>query len=52
MNVVEVFLEKFIIEWDNLVRFDVESIVVYLEVLKKLVLVLQERKYVIEDLKD
>jgi len=52
MNVVEVFLEKFTTEWDNLARSDAESTAVHLEALKKLALALQERKQAIEDLKD
>ncbi|KAM9000867.1 nesprin-1 isoform 8-T9 [Sarcophilus harrisii] len=52
MNVVEVFLEKFTKEWDKLARSDAESTTVHLESLKKLTLALQEKKHIIEDLKD
>ncbi|XP_016071417.1 PREDICTED: nesprin-1 [Miniopterus natalensis] len=52
MSVVEVFLEKFTTEWDNLARSDAESTAVHLEALKKLALALQERKQAVEDLKD
>ncbi|EPQ19233.1 Nesprin-1 [Myotis brandtii] len=52
MSVVEVFLEKFTTEWDNLARSDAESTAVHLEALKKLASALQERKQAIEDLKD
>ncbi|XP_022415225.1 nesprin-1 isoform X17 [Delphinapterus leucas] len=52
MNVVEVFLEKFTTEWDNLARSDTESTAIHLEALKKLALALQERKQAIDDLKE
>ncbi|KAM8791856.1 nesprin-1-like [Rhynchonycteris naso] len=52
INVVEVFLEKFTTEWDNLARSDAESTAVHLEALEKLALALQERKQAVEDLKD
>ncbi|XP_055471872.1 nesprin-1 isoform X4 [Psammomys obesus] len=52
VNVVEGFLEKFTTEWDNLARSNAESTAVHLEALKKLALVLQEKKYTIDDLKD
>ncbi|KAB0392836.1 hypothetical protein E2I00_007090, partial [Balaenoptera physalus] len=52
MNVVEVFLEKFTTEWDNLARSDAESTAIHLEALKKLAMSLQERKQAIEDLKE
>ncbi|XP_062428373.1 nesprin-1 isoform X2 [Rhea pennata] len=52
MNVVEVFLEKFTKEWDNLARSDAESTNVHLEALQKLALALQERRFALEDLKD
>ncbi|XP_049759928.1 nesprin-1 isoform X14 [Elephas maximus indicus] len=52
MKVVEVFLEKFTTDWDNLARSDAESTAVHLEALKQLALALQEKKYAIEELKD
>ncbi|XP_074043952.1 nesprin-1 isoform X5 [Macrotis lagotis] len=52
MNVVEVFLEKFTKEWDKLARSDAESTTSHVESLKKLALALQEKKHIIEDLKD
>ncbi|KAM9666884.1 nesprin-1 isoform 11-T14 [Trichechus inunguis] len=52
MKVIEVFLEKFTTDWDNLARSDAESTAVHLEALKQLALMLQERKYAIEELKD
>ncbi|XP_061480140.1 nesprin-1 isoform X3 [Rhineura floridana] len=52
LNVVEVFLEKFTQEWDNLARSDAESTTTHLEALKKLALALQERRFALEDLKD
>ncbi|XP_060128741.1 nesprin-1 isoform X4 [Zootoca vivipara] len=52
LNIVEVFLEKFTQEWDNLARSDAESTTTHLEALKKLALALQERRFALEDLKD
>ncbi|EPY80656.1 nesprin-1, partial [Camelus ferus] len=52
LDVVEVFLEKFTTEWDNLARSDAESTAVHLEALRKLALALQERKQAIDDLKE
>ncbi|XP_078239370.1 nesprin-1 isoform X9 [Pogona vitticeps] len=52
LNVVEVFLEKFTHEWDQLARSDAESTASHLEALKKLALALQERRFALEDLKD
>ncbi|KAM7172376.1 nesprin-1 isoform 3-T4 [Macrochelys suwanniensis] len=52
MNVVEIFLQKFTKEWDNLARSDAESTTVHLEALKTLALALQERRFALEDLKD
>ncbi|XP_038626046.1 nesprin-1 isoform X2 [Tachyglossus aculeatus] len=52
LNVVEVFLEKFTKEWDNLARSDADSTTVHLEALKKLAEALEEKRYAIGDLKD
>ncbi|XP_045150652.1 nesprin-1 [Echinops telfairi] len=52
LKAVEVLLEKFTTDWDNLARSDAESTTVHLEALKQLALALQERKHVLGALKD
>uniref|UniRef100_UPI00398E76DD nesprin-1 n=1 Tax=Pristiophorus japonicus TaxID=55135 RepID=UPI00398E76DD len=52
MSIVEVILDKFTKEWDNLARTDAESTAEHLEALKKLASVVQAQRFVLDDLKE
>ncbi|GCB70645.1 hypothetical protein scyTo_0005735, partial [Scyliorhinus torazame] len=52
MSIVEVLLDKFTKEWDNLARMDAESTAEHLEALKKLASIVQAQTFVVDDLKE
>ncbi|XP_060687754.1 nesprin-1-like isoform X2 [Hemiscyllium ocellatum] len=52
VSVVEVLLDKFTKEWDNLARTDAESTAEHLEALRKLAGEVQAQRFVLDDLKE